>query len=229
MNADLSTYELAHFIPFTREVYDRLFVRLNTEWLPLPILTVLLGAVALWAALRLTDRRRSLTVGLILAAAWAWVGWAYYLRLYTPLNWAGPYAAGAAFTQAALLLGLALAGRLDARPPLRVRALGATLAALGLALVPLLDLIDGRPWTGVELFGHAPEPTAIVTLGLLLATARDRLVTFIVPIACCALGAAPAWVFDTPLGLAPLALAALTALAALAARHDDRATAHQRG
>lgn len=217
MDADLSTYELAHFIPFGREVYDRLFVRLNEGWFPLPILTVLLGALAIWGALRLTGRRRSVTLGVILAAAWAWVGWAYYLDLYTPLNWAGEYAAWAAFAQVALLLGLGLAGRLDATPPLGLRALGAALAAIGLALLPLLDPLDGRPWTGAEFFGLAPEPTAVVTLGLLLATARDRLVTFIVPIACCALGAAPAWVFDTPLGLVPLALAAIAAVAALVA------------
>ena len=92
---------------------------------------------------------------------------------------------------------------------------GLALAATGIAAYPLLPPLFGRPWSAAELFGIAPDPTAIATLGLLLA-GRARLLAMLVPIplAWCVLGGltllamgdAQAWL---PLGAAAIALVAV--------------------
>jgi hypothetical protein len=55
------------------------------------------------------------------------------------------------------------------------------LAVAGLVAYPFLPPLFGRPWSGAELFGIAPDPTAIATLGFLLA-ANGRLSSILVPI-----------------------------------------------
>ena len=59
--------------------------------------------------------------------------------------------------------------------------LGLMLAAVGLVAYPLLQPLFGRPWASAEVFGIAPDPTAITTLGILLA-AGGRLMPFLLPI-----------------------------------------------
>lgn len=184
-----ATYALADFVPFGPEVYARLFVRHNAEWIPLPVFGAALGPVAIWLA----HAGRSRALGGLLAAVWTWVGWSFYLGPYGELNWAGPYIAGAFFAQAALLLGLGLAGWLT-RPPSRRTRVGLAGAGLAWLALPLIDPLLGRPWSGIEVFGHAPEPTAAVTLGLVLAVGRWPLMAAVVPAAGWALGLITAWV-----------------------------------
>lgn len=210
---DLSTYELSHFIPFTAEVYDRLFVRHNAAWSPLPALTVALGFFALWAALR----GRGRWLGVALAAAWAWVGYAFLYDIYGTLNWAGEYFAYGFWVQSGILLAMGLGGWLDAPAGPRVfRGIGAAIAMWGLAIHPLIAPLAGRDWAGVELFGHAPEPTALVTLGLALMVARSRLLAMLAPALWMVIAAATAWVLDGPAGLVAPVVAALALAAAVA-------------
>ena len=58
---------------------------------------------------------------------------------------------------------------------------GLLLAAIGVVAYPLLPPLFGRPWTSAEVFGIAPDPTAIATLGVLLM-ARGRHVLLLLPI-----------------------------------------------
>jgi hypothetical protein len=55
-----------------------------------------------------------------------------------------------------------------------VGCLALALLIYALALHPLIPLLAGRPWTQAEIFGLAPDPTAIATLGILLATTRPH-------------------------------------------------------
>lgn len=216
---ELDTYEIAHFIPFTAEVYERLYIRHNEAWTPLPLLTLALGFLALRAAWH----HRGRLLGALLAPAWIWVCWSFLWQLYRPLNWAGEGFAYAFFAQALILLALALTGRLDGAPldgaPIgdRTRRFGLAIALYGLLLHPLQDPLAGRPWTGAELFGHAPEPTAIVTLGLMLIAARPRWPTIPIPLAWCAIAAATTSVLGGPLGLVSPAVAALAVIGAMVA------------
>ena len=58
---------------------------------------------------------------------------------------------------------------------------GLVIAVIGLVVYPLLPSLFGRQWTSAEAFGIAPGPTAMVTLGILLA-ASGRLVPLPFPI-----------------------------------------------
>jgi hypothetical protein len=65
-------------------------------------------------------------------------------------------------------------------------------------LYPLAGLLAGRPWTQLEVFGITPEPTALATLGLLLASAQPpsrpvRWVLAVIPTLSLMLGAATLW------------------------------------
>ena len=59
-------------------------------------------------------------------------------------------------------------------------------------------LLAGRPWTQIELFGMTPEPTALASLGLLLASRQPparalRILLAIIPTLSLLLGAATLW------------------------------------
>ena len=69
-------------------------------------------------------------------------------------------------------LSLARAGDMNG-PTGRAQHLGRCLSLAGLIAYPLAGvlagLVAGMPWSRVEVFGISPEPTALATLGLLLA------------------------------------------------------------
>lgn len=209
---DLSTYTVGDFVPFGAEAYARLFVQHNARFGVAPALGAVAGVAALWAAVS----GRGRVAAALLAAAWGWVGWAFFAGSYAGLNWAGSYLAGVAGLQGVLMAFMAwrgwlsgragsggLAGGAEASAGRGIGhgigyATGVALAVGGLALYPLLDPLSGRPWAGVELFGHAPEPTALVTLGLVLACGRRRLIGLTIPVLICGLGGVTARVLESP-------------------------------
>ncbi|WP_245310278.1 DUF6064 family protein [Bradyrhizobium jicamae] len=120
-------------------------------------------------------------VASILAMLWIFVGWSFLWNRYTTINWVAAYIAPAFFVEGTLLLIAALSGALafEKRRP------GDWIAylILGFALLgqPLLAPLQGRGWASSEVFGIAPDPTVIGTLGVLLL-ARGRLVPWLLPI-----------------------------------------------
>ncbi|MDO9061969.1 MAG: DUF6064 family protein, partial [Bradyrhizobium sp.] len=101
---------------------------------------------------------------------------------YATINWAAAYVAPAFAVEGVLLL---VAGSLrdgcafDRRGP--AAWTGYFLLAFALAGQPLLAPLQGRGWASSEVFGVAPDPTLIGTLGLLLL-ARGRLLPLLLPI-----------------------------------------------
>lgn len=178
---DLSTYELVHFLPFTQEVYDRMFLLHNDVWWPVHLVALLVAAVVLAA----TIRERSRVVGAALAVAWMFVGVAFFGFRYAELLWVAPWI-GAAFGAQAALLVFATRGRLIVERP----RLGA--AAFGAIVVGwmLLTPVFGRPWGAVEVFGMTPDPTALATLGLLCGTSRRTWFLWPIPVVWCAVSLA---------------------------------------
>ena len=211
---DPSTYSLIDFFPFLPEVYFRLFVRLNQNVWPAHLLTVLAGLGALWLAWR----GRGRWVGVILCAGWALVGWAYHLDMYANLNWAGTYFGWAFVAQGAILLAYGLLGRLDRQPDQSLGGpgwMGLALAVFGLVIYPLLIPLTGRQWAGVEVFGIAPNPTAIATLGLVLLARRTRWLLLLIPVLWSVVAGATAWAMEWPAGLVVPACALVALVAAV--------------
>lgn len=174
------TYRLEDFLLFSPRVYWRMFELHNAQFWPLHLLTLAAGLAVAWLAFR---QRRSTTslAALILAGLWIFVGWSFLWERYAAINWAIVYVAPAFGLEALLLAITAARGGLvfDKRDP--AAKCGMSIAAVGLILYPLLPLLFGRPWTTAEVFGIAPDPTAVATLGLLMA-ASWRLALLLVPI-----------------------------------------------
>jgi hypothetical protein len=100
-------------------------------------------------------------------------------------------------------------------------------ARIGLALFlfaligyPLVAPVAGRPWDQAEVFALAPDPTAIGTLGLLLAArAKGTTSLALLPLLWCLISAATLWAMASFEALLP-AGAALLAVATFAARRS---------
>ncbi|MDX1655814.1 MAG: DUF6064 family protein [Candidatus Competibacteraceae bacterium] len=211
---EFDSYSLIDFMPMGPEVYFRLFVRHNQALWPAQIPGLILGLVALWSAWR----GRGRILGPALGICWLWVGYTFHLKLFAELNWAASYAGWGFVLQGLLLAGWGFAGRLDGefhRPLGAVEYTGLGLGVFALVAYPLLIPLSGRAWWAVELFGTAPDPTVILTLGLLLLPARVPWSLTVIPILWCALSGAVWWAMSWMPGLLVPALALLFLVAAI--------------
>lgn len=223
------TYRLSDFLLFSPDTYRRLFELYNAAVWPAQGVALFLGLLALALALRRSSHAGAALA--ILAACWAWVGWAFHLGHYATINWAATGFAAAFGIQSLLLAWAGLAGRARparARPggagaagvvsdePFRRlhRCTGLLLTLLALFGLPALDLLLGRPMAQSAVFGVAPDPTALATLGLLLMTpGAGRAVLWPIPLAWCAITGATLWTMNAPEAIL-LPLAGAVALAA---------------
>jgi hypothetical protein len=186
----------------------------NAALWPLQVVTLAAGLlIILLVAWRPKDSARWLA--LLLAIPWIFVGWSFLWNRYATINWAAAYIAPVFAIEGVLLL---VAGpwldtlTFDRRGP--ARWIGYFMLAFAIAGQPLLAPLQGRGWGSSEVFGIAPDPTAIATLGLLLL-ARGRLLPLILPIPVlwCLLsgmtlrtmGEPQAWAFHATLALAAAA------------------------
>lgn len=193
------TYRLSDFLMFSPGTYWRLVELYNRDVWPAQLVALAAGLVSLWlAASRRAGAGRVLMA--LLAAAWLWVGWAFHWQRYATINWAAPYFAVAFAVQAVLLVALGVLLR-DAHAPtagVTAQRLGWLLAVTGVVLYPLAGLLAGHPLSQAEVFGMAPEPTALASLGLLLASGHPpsrvlRCLLAIIPTLSLLMGAATLW------------------------------------
>ena len=96
---------------------------------------------------------------------------------YATINWAATYFARASRVEALLLIWTGVVrGRLAFRPAAAPRPGRLGFVLFALVVQPLIGPLVGRDWVQAEIFGVAPDPTALATLGfLLLAATRTRL------------------------------------------------------
>ena len=167
------TYRAEDFLLFSPRVYWRMFELHNAALWPLHVLTLAAGLIIiLLIAWRPGTSAR--WIAFILAMLWILVGWSFLWNRYATINWAAAYVAPAFFVEGALLIVVSLLNGLafDRRGP--AGWIGYLILAFALAGQPLLAPLQGRGWASSEVFGIAPDPTAIATLGVLLL-ARGRL------------------------------------------------------
>lgn len=222
-----STYSLEDFLLFAPSTYERLFVRHNADLWPLQVPLVILGLMLAAATWRAHARARP-AVFAVLAAIWLWVGWSFLALRYAEINWAALYAAWAFAVQAALLLACAVTAGGRRGPEIRAgtRWIGFGLIGFGLVIHPLLAPLLGRAWSGIELLGLAPDPTAASTLGFVVALAPPgwRWTLVAVPALWCCATAMTLLAIGEPSWIAPL-LAAVLAATALVLRRRETGTA----
>lgn len=187
------TYGLGDFLMFSPEAYWRLVARANAAWWPAQLFGVAASLALPWLA-----RRGPARAALVLLAfAWAWVGWGFHWRHYAEIFLAAPWLAAACGVQALLLL---VAAALPQRAATGARgwSTNAGLALLAIALLwPLLAPLTGQALAQAEVFGFLPDPTALGTLGALLALAGlrwpVRVLLAVWPALSLLLGAATRW------------------------------------
>jgi len=160
------TYSLSDFLMFSSRSYYRLIESYNAAIWPAHLLALVAGVIVIGAIARPRQHLQR-SAAMVLAAAWGWVAWAYHLERYAEINTAAPYFA-AAFAAQALLMGWLAYRPGNVAPAPQPAALG--LACLAIFAYPLLALArDGGTWRQAEVFGIAPDPTVVATLGVLLA------------------------------------------------------------
>jgi hypothetical protein len=196
------TYALSDFLLFSPRTYYRLFELYNAEIWPTQALALALGATILLLLARGGARATSL-IFTTLALCWLFIAGAFHLNRYATINWAATYVAAAFAVQAILLLAAAWWWRLT----VTVDRLALTVFLFALVAQPLSGLLLGRPWTQVELFGVAPDPTAVATLGLLAMTAGSPAWALrLIPLIWCAITGVTLMTMDAPDAMvAPLA------------------------
>lgn len=212
------TYSLGDLLLFSPQTYYRLFELYNLEWWPLQIVALALGLVmlGLW---RRGGSGAGRAIAVILAAAWLWVGWAFHGQRYASINLTAEYFAWGFALQALMVLWLGgVRGRFALASATRMQqSLGLGLFGFALLVFPLIGLLQGRGWTQAEVFGMAPDPTALATLGMLLCVgARPLWLLLPIPVLWCLISGATLWTMGSP-DFAVVPLAALLAVGIAAA------------
>jgi hypothetical protein len=135
------------------------------------------------------------------------------LARYDTINWAASYFAAGYGVEALLLVWTGvIRNRLSLRSSRDVAgAAGLCFFVLALFAWPLVGRLLGRPWLQAEIFGIAPDPTVVATLGVLIAADRTHWELLVVPLLWCAISGATLWTMQSPDAL----LAPIAALLAL--------------
>lgn len=210
------SYRPEDFLMFSLRVYERLFELHNQALWPMQLLALGLGGAMLFALLRPRPWRTRL-IATLLAAAWAFVAWAFLWQRYAPINWGIRYVVPLFVLQALLLIalgtwrgGLGLPARWSVS-----RGLGLALFVHALILHPFMALPAGRGLQGAEVLGLTPDPLAIATLGVaaMASPARRAWPLLVIPALWClvswttlaTLGAPAAWLPLLAVGLALVA------------------------
>jgi hypothetical protein len=202
------TYSLSDFLLFSPRTYYQLFEIYNAAIWPAQIVALGLGLTII-SLLGRAAAGRGRVIAAILAACWLWIAIAFHAHRYATINWAAVYFAWAFGLEAALLIWMGIVrGRLVfERPADPGSRAGPWIFLFALVVEPLVGPLLGRGWRGVEIFGVAPDPTAVATLGiLLLANSRGRWLLMVIPVFWCAITGAFLLAMKAPdFWIAPLA------------------------
>lgn len=210
--AEWWTYSLQDFLLFAPRTYYRLFALYNEALWPAHVLTTVLGVGCLVLARRGSEHANRIVLA-ILAALWLWIAWAFHLERFATINWAATYYTFAFAVQAALLLWFALVRPPTADTSTRNPILFA-LAAFAIAMQPAIGPLLGRDWSQAEVFGLAPDPTAVATLALLAMQPRTPWLLMVIPAMWCVVTGLTLWTMEAPDALVTPVAGALALLAA---------------
>lgn len=204
-------------LPFTQDAFFALFGRYNAVAAPVALLFYLMAALSV-ALLFRASRWGTLLISGTLAAMWAVNGVGYHWMFFREINPVAPLFAIVFVAQAVLLIVLPLrnpdfrfAAEADARS-----AVGLVLIVFATVIYPLWGWIAGHVWPDAPLFGIAPCPTTIFTIGILL-TGTWRVARWLLVVSgiWAAIGGSAAILLGVPQDFALLAALALLVMFAL--------------
>jgi len=225
---DWLTYTPETFLMFSERTYRRLFEMHNAALWPAHAAAILAGVVILVLIFRRGGAAAGRPLAIVLAVASFAVALAWFWTRFSTIHTGGrPMAMAFAVEALALLWFGAVRDRFDAARPKGIRDWVAVfLLAYGLLLHPLLGCALGRPWAQLEVFGLAPDPIAIATIGALLLARRAPWFLWVVPAGWCLFSGLTLWAMRTPDAWLPPAIAlggvALATLSQRRPAHDTR-------
>jgi hypothetical protein len=216
------TYRLSDLLLFSPRVYYRQFELHNREWWPAHLFLLGLAISLLFVLLRPTPARDRV-IAAALGLVCIWVGWAFLWERYAAVNWAMLYIAPAFGSQGALLLIAAASpkGLRFEEAASQRRWLASGLFVFAFAIYPLLAPLFGRSWLAAEVFGLAPDPTAVGVLAMLVASrTRLRWLMMVIPMFWCVVTGMTLWTMGAP-DFWIAAAGALSALVGAAIKRPD--------
>lgn len=186
--------------PFTVEQFLEVFAAYNAAIWPAQIVAYGLGLVAfavLWAKWPLASR----LILSILALMWLLNGIGYHFLFFSAINPAAKLFAGFFVLQALLFAGCAVPAKGVSFQIERkfTSAAGITVIVYAMLIYPILGIWAGHGLMAGPMFGVAPCPTTIFTIGMLLL-ARGKWVArlSIIPILWSLVGLAASWQLGIP-------------------------------
>lgn len=187
-------------LPFTRPEFLQVFADYNTAIWPLQIVTWALGffaAACLLARPGWADRVVATTLGIF----WLIMAVGYQVSFFSAIN-------GAAYVFGALFLLMAMVFFIEGTVRNRLHftqthgprgSLAAATMIYALLIYPLLGLLLTHPYPQTPMFGVAPCPTTIFTLGILmLLHYQHRLLVAAIPLLWSMVGGSAALLLDMP-------------------------------
>lgn len=189
-------------MPFGVEQFFAVFAAYNKAIWPFQIVAYALGALAVGAMLSGRSPARERIVFAVLSVLWAWNGVAYQLLFFAPVNPVAKVFAGLFVAQAALFaLHAAIAP-----PDLSFELRSSWQSIVGLALIlysalvyEILGIAAGHGLMKGPLFGVAPCPSTIFTIGLLLQLrGRSVMPLSVIPIVWALIGTGAAVMLQVP-------------------------------
>lgn len=194
-------------MPFTTDEFFAVFVQYNMDIWPLQIGTYVLGLIVV-ALLFWRNRASGILVSTILGFFWLVNGAGYHWSHFSEIN-PTAYAFGAVFVLQAALLGISplFFGGIEFSAEKDARTVtGLLLVAFAMAVYPVWGWIAGHSYPAAPVFGVAPCPTNIFTIGiLLLASWRKARWLLIIPALWGAIGGSTAVLLNVPQDLGLLA------------------------
>ncbi|HSS65575.1 MAG TPA: DUF6064 family protein [Gammaproteobacteria bacterium] len=202
------------FLPFTRSEFLQVFVAYNNAIWPFQILAAVLGVLAIVLLLWGTRESDRVITG-VFFFFWLTMAVGYHWLFFAQINDAA-YLFGALFllASAIFLVEGVIRNRIHYTIVSGLRGwLAAALILYAFVIYPLFGLLITHPYPQTPLFGVAPCPTTIFTLGFLLLVEHPRpLLLAAVPLLWSLIGGSAAFLLAVPQDLGLLA-AALTWIA----------------
>ena len=166
-------------MPFTIIEFFGVFIAYNAAIWPAQIVAYILGLVAV-SALFIERTLSSRLILAILALMWVWNGIGYHYLFFSKVNPAATLFAGLFILQALLFAACAVAGPgVWFRTGRDLRSLvGYAVIVNAMPIYPMQRLVAGHGLLARPMFGVAPCPTTIVTIGMLML-ARGRWVLWL--------------------------------------------------
>jgi hypothetical protein len=187
-------------LPFSRAQFLEVFSTYNAAIWPSQVVAAVMGLAVI--ALLVTDAARAhqLIAG-VLSAFWAFMSVGYHFIYFSEIN-ATALAFGIGFMIASVVF--LVEGVVRARIRFSWTAgprgwIAGVLMIYSLVVYPLLGLLVWTPYPETPLFGVAPCPTTIFTIGLLiLARYRSPLLLAAIPLIWSGIGGSAAFLLDIP-------------------------------